>query len=362
MSRFVWEDREIRFDVNPSLLKPRKGEQVIDSINSVEDTKGNNGARGSFIVTDLRIIWVCHGDSRVNLSVGHKTILSANIRKAKSKLRGSTQALCIVAKFNQRYEFVFTSLVKNSPRLFTTVQAVMRAYETSSMYRELKLRGSILKDGEVMLLPLEKVFNKFSGVWNLSSDQGNLGTMYLTNVRIVWHANLAANFNVSLPYMQIKNIVLRNSKFGKALVIETLQRAGGFILGFRVDPLERLGPIEREISALLKTYGTAPVFGVEFSFEEDAPDISKTVVARIEEDVEVVDDSEDHHAMSAYYAEEEEEEEALEEGGDEEDEEKRAERRRERALSRVPVLDLRLGLAVESPAGNANTESLWRIL
>ena len=40
------------------------------------------------------------------------------------------------------------------------------------------------------------------GVWNLSSDQGNLGTFFLTNIRVVWFANLASNFNVSLPYMQ----------------------------------------------------------------------------------------------------------------------------------------------------------------
>lgn len=364
--QLVWEDREIRFDVNPSLLKPRKGEQVIDSINSVEDTKGNNGARGSFIVTDLRVIWVCHSNSRINLSVGHKTILSANIRKAKSKLKGSTQALCVVAKFSQRYEFIFTSLVKNSPRLFTTVQAVMRAYETSNMYRELKLRGSILKDGEVMLLPLEKVFNKLNGVWNLSSDQGNLGTMYLTNVRIVWHANLAANFNVSLPYMQIKAITLRNSKFGKALVIETLQRAGGFILGFRVDPLERLGPMEKEITNLYAVYGSAPIFGVEFSFEEDPPDAKQTMTARIEEDVEIVEDVEDHHAVSAYYAEEEEEEEegGVEGGNDDEDddEEAKARRKNRKDKNAPPVLDTRLGLAIEKPPGSTNTESLWRIL
>ena len=118
--------------------------------------------------------------------MGHKTILSANIRNAKSKLKGSTQALCITAKFNQRYEFIFTSLVKNSPRLFTTVQAVMRAYETSNMYRELKLRGSILKNGEVILLPLEQVFTNSVGC-GISRLIGNLGTMYLTNVRIVWH-------------------------------------------------------------------------------------------------------------------------------------------------------------------------------
>lgn len=37
---YVWQDREIRFDVHPSQLDCRKGEVVIDSMNSVEDTKG----------------------------------------------------------------------------------------------------------------------------------------------------------------------------------------------------------------------------------------------------------------------------------------------------------------------------------
>jgi hypothetical protein len=56
------------------------------------------------------------------------------------------------------------------------------------------------------LLPQEQIFAKVPGVWNLSSEQGNLGAFFLTNVRIVWHANLANNFNVSLPYMQIVRI------------------------------------------------------------------------------------------------------------------------------------------------------------
>lgn len=200
---YIWQDRELRFDCKTSLLSPRKGEKLIDSINSVEDTKGNNGERGSLIVTNLRLIWVSHANSSVNLSIGLNSVLSANIRKANSKLRGQTQALCILARFNSKFEFIFTSLVKNSPRLFTTVQAVMRAYETSKLYRDLKLRGSILLNGELILLPQETIYTKISGVWNLSSDQGNLGTFFFTNVRIVWHAELANNFNLSLPYMQV---------------------------------------------------------------------------------------------------------------------------------------------------------------
>ena len=40
-----------------------------------------------------------------------------------------------------------------------------------------------------------------NGVWNLSSEQGNLGTFFVSNVRVVWHGNLAEGFNVSIPYL-----------------------------------------------------------------------------------------------------------------------------------------------------------------
>ena len=42
----VWQDREVRFDLLPGQLQCRKGEVTIDSINAVEDTKGNNGEKG----------------------------------------------------------------------------------------------------------------------------------------------------------------------------------------------------------------------------------------------------------------------------------------------------------------------------
>lgn len=51
-----------------SLLDPRRGEIEIDSINSVEDTKGNNGDRGSLAITNLRIVWSSHKRPRTNLS------------------------------------------------------------------------------------------------------------------------------------------------------------------------------------------------------------------------------------------------------------------------------------------------------
>lgn len=67
---------------------------------------------------------------------------------------------------NSRFEFVFTNLVRQSPRLFTTVQAVYRAYDTSRLYRELKLRGAIIKNKQLQLLPNEQVFNTVREHWS----------------------------------------------------------------------------------------------------------------------------------------------------------------------------------------------------
>lgn len=71
------------------------------------------------------------------------------------------------------------------------------------MYRELKLRSSVVSGRQLKVLPQEQVCSTVSGIWNLSSDQGNLGTFVITNVRLVWFADINEMFNISLPYMQI---------------------------------------------------------------------------------------------------------------------------------------------------------------
>jgi hypothetical protein len=50
-------------------------------------------------VTNLRILWISHKNTKTNLSIGFNTTLNINIRKAKSRLRGNTQALYIMTKF-----------------------------------------------------------------------------------------------------------------------------------------------------------------------------------------------------------------------------------------------------------------------
>ena len=58
---------------------------------------------------------------------------------------GKTQAVYVLTKFqSQRFEFIFTSLGKNTSGLFQTLMAVFKAYDNSRLYRDLKLRGERL--------------------------------------------------------------------------------------------------------------------------------------------------------------------------------------------------------------------------
>eukprot|EP00919_Chromeraceae_sp_WS-2016_P075189 GHVR01177875.1.p1 GENE.GHVR01177875.1~~GHVR01177875.1.p1 ORF type:complete len:106 (+),score=44.47 GHVR01177875.1:34-318(+) len=72
----VWEDKQLRFDVKARHLSLRGGELLIDSMNAIEDIKGNNGQRGEMIITNLRVIWTSSSSKYTNLSIGCITSLS----------------------------------------------------------------------------------------------------------------------------------------------------------------------------------------------------------------------------------------------------------------------------------------------
>jgi Bardet-Biedl syndrome 5 protein len=50
-----------------------------------------------------------------------------------------------------------------------------------------------------------------------------------------------------------------------ALVLETSEFSGGYILGFKVDKLEEA---YTEVCNLFKTYSQSPIFGVDCTFED----------------------------------------------------------------------------------------------
>ncbi|XP_052579978.1 Bardet-Biedl syndrome 5 protein isoform X1 [Peromyscus californicus insignis] len=351
----LWEDRDVRFDVSShhavsALFLLLSKTPLLDLADSqvalvnlgLADRSALSGRlaayRGRLLVTNLRIIWHSLALPRVNLSIGYNCILSITTRTANSKLRGQTEALYILTKCNTtRFEFIFTNLVPGSPRLFTSVIAVHRAYETSKMYRDFKLRSAVIQNKQLRLLPQEHVYDKINGVWNLSSDQGNLGTFFITNVRIVWHANMNDSFNVSIPYLQIRSIKIRDSKFGLALVIESSQQSGGYVLGFKIDPVEKLQESVKEINSLHKVYSASPIFGVNYEMEEKPQPLEALTVEQVPDDVEI--DSDDHtDAFVAYFAD----------GNKQQD--------------REPVFSEELGLAIEKLKDGFTLQGLWEVM
>lgn len=136
------------------------------------------------------------------------------------------------------------------------------------------------------MLPKEQILSKYTGVWNLSSDQGNLGAFIITNVRVVWFAQLSDNFNVSLPWIQIKCIRVKDSKYGTALVFETSDYSGGYVLGFRLENIE---PVYEELQQLFQTYIRRPYFGVECVFEGAEQNLDKVTVPALEDSMEIVE-------------------------------------------------------------------------
>ena len=106
----TWQDRALRFDAPLPDLRPRLGEFEIDSINSVEDSKGNNGDRGFLVVTNLRLIWASHKRPRTNLSIGLNSIVKLSIKTANSRLRGSIQALFVMCKY-QKSRCTYTIII-----------------------------------------------------------------------------------------------------------------------------------------------------------------------------------------------------------------------------------------------------------
>ena len=133
---------------------------------------------------------------------------------------------------------------------------------------------------------------------------------------------------------------MRESKFGMALVIESSEISGGYILGFRIDPLEKLQEIQKEIASLHKLYSATPIFGVEYETRDEQSKPEETVqYTDTVDDINEIDDNnyETHDAFAAYLAE-----------GPQKD--------------REIVFCRELGVAMEKIKEGFTLESLWSVL
>ncbi|XP_015113748.1 Bardet-Biedl syndrome 5 protein homolog [Diachasma alloeum] len=332
----MWQDSEVRFDTSLSDMQMRCGELLIDRLDMIEDTKGNAGDQGRLLVSNLRIMWHSLSLPRINLSIGFSTIVNVSTKDVNIVHGGIVQALHILTAFkNCRYEFIFTNLNIKSTRHYTSVIGVYRAYTSTKMYRELKLRGGFIHDKRLTTFPLETVNSTTPGVWNLSTEQGNVGTFVVTNVRVVWFADMNHQFNVSLPYLVMASVNIRASKFGPTLVLISTESSGGYVLGFRVDPIQKLHILHKEITTMRSAYEKSPIFGVEYTFEHEGivePEMK-------EADTKEMQESEDEisNVFGLYFT-------------------------NDNSIQRKPNVCSYLGLAAEEPREGTSLQGLWELL
>ena len=282
---FVWQDREIRFDVSQNLLSMRSGESQVESLKEIEDTKGNPGEDGSLVITNLRLIWFLNTSSRINLTIGYDCIISIEIKISYNNKSGNVQSLHVKSKFEKsRFEFVFSSSNEQSNKMFNTFQTVCKVYETTKLFRDVKLRAALFDNGSLSMLEGEKMMSSFKNVFNLSADQGNSGPLILTNIRFVWYSSLAPNFNLSIPYIQMKAIKKKDTKFGHSMVVETFAKSGNLVIGFQHEQLDLL---LTELNKIFKIYSADPILSKAIKIETGTKSLSDVLVKKYDDDIEI---------------------------------------------------------------------------
>lgn len=73
-----------------------------------------------------------------------------------------------------------------------------------------------------------------------------------------------------IPGYDLKTAIELNFALLKPTIVSTyfIWQSGGYVLGFRIDPPEKLQDTVKEIQSLHKVYSACPIFGIEFETDE----------------------------------------------------------------------------------------------
>jgi len=344
------ENEELRFE---------HGEFLIDSLNNIEDTQGNNGKGGRLLVTNIRLIWFAHDNPKLNLSIGFRCIRNLIIHKTQSVLRGNTRALWVKARSHtfmkkktkgwlrqaskkdaaeyetktRKFQFIFTNVVEGSPRLFTTIQEVNRAYNSSRLYREVRLRTQISVNNQLTLLPDEEIVAIHPGVMSIHGEEAVVGTLMFTNTRICWIGETNELNNCSIPFHDISQLSVKNTKFGSLIVVETHRDEKGIKrIGFRISPQHKAMEMLSHLQTAQNYGALNPNYGVKFTHKP--PDKFEPIMIA-DDDIEIVE-GEVHDPFASYSGE-------------------------EKQKDRNAIYSESLGLAIEELRTGVTLESLWLV-
>ncbi len=77
-----------------------------------------------------------------------------------------------------------------------------------------------------------------------------------------------------------------------------LFQLGSYVLGFRIDPAEKLQEVCKEIQSLHRVYSSSPIFGIEYENEEEPPPVEELMVDPVTDDVDIVNEDEQSDAFA----------------------------------------------------------------
>lgn len=261
--RQLWQDRQIRWDQPKPLVGARSGEIIIETFENIEDTKGENGL-GSLRLSNLRLVWTANHSTKLNISIGLGNVAYIHFNMTESPTFGRIRASHMMTQLgSSRFEFTFASRNDIAMSLFSALDNALQRYRATRMFRDLVLRDEHLmkNNEEAIIYHGETLLNRIFGCENLTTDEKFPGVMFITDKRVIWSSTRTPNINVSVPYIQFRAVGTRASNFGRALVIETTQITGGYILGFKFPSTSSLSEAQSLLTAQFNLRKDDPFFG-----------------------------------------------------------------------------------------------------
>ncbi|KAE8305095.1 Basal body protein, BBS5 [Giardia duodenalis] len=236
-------DKLLLIDAPADALVLVPGEYAIVRFDGVEDVRADptvlDSLRfGTVTLTNLRLAWNSRGDPNGHsISVGLSTITKISVgnlhRDRQQKVAGleesvppdnglfitGNRSVVLHATFNQlgyKFELKPSSreFTQQNSNFFNILQAVYRAHDTTRMYRRVRVRSSIVRDGQPILLSREVILSSISNIGLVSAIgvSNVLGVFVRTSHRIIWFSPANESYNVSIPYVDVLSLSLKEIK------------------------------------------------------------------------------------------------------------------------------------------------------
>jgi len=176
---------------------------------------------------------------------------------------------------------------------FSKFKEIFKSYDNTRLYRELKLKGFIIQNKELITFSEEEPYVKSNNCINVVNDQPITGKIYLinkgvfvaTNIRIAWYSTSLDNYNLSLPWIHIRNMKTKESKHGLLVVMETDKYSGQQTFAFKFQ--ENAEDILKPLKMWQQKFYENPIYSEKIDLTQSI--VSENIEEKIIENNENID-------------------------------------------------------------------------